>query len=584
MFSKNNILALFITIMLILIPSVSLSAVIFSESFDNIPSGWNCSQYVPVGWASLSACGSATYGGVTHYGGEITSGGRTGNSLKAWKQGQFPGDASYYGLLNYDFGADRYRDVYMRWYMKIPPGFNMTGFDYLKLWRWNFGSGGSYDKEIYLNFLQRHNGTTFWGDAHIGVYKANGDNEWAVMLENSDLPTDGQWHCYEWRVQLNTTGSSNGVLQFWLDGVLKYSATNVNYGATTTDYLRRTSLGTGNRNSGSAFQTGWQAIEFDDYVLSTTYIGPDGSPPAPSPSPSPDLTPAGMSTLFTEGFDDSNLSARGWFDNPSVTIDNSVKYSGSGSARFTWAQGSQGGFGTLRKDFTATETLYVSFYWRFNSDWVGSGVGYHPHIIYILSDLDDHWGGLAQNYLDTYIEVSNLTPRMIIQDGMNVNYSYGSLPNNLTATTENRDVAGCNGCLAGSDCGDTSACYAVGGGTYLNGRFWNGSLNFNRNTWHKVEVYLKMNTISAGRAVADGIMWMKVDGNYVINKTKMVYRTNQRPNMKWRTFVIAPYMGDGSPQLQTMWMDNLTVATGGTSDPVPVAVPSAPTGLRVLGN
>jgi len=93
-----------------------------------------------------------------------------------------------------------------------------------------------------------------------------------------------------------------------------------------------------------------------------------------------------------------------------------------------------------------------------------------------------------------------------------------------------------------------------------------------------------MNSISSGRAVADGIMWMKVDGNYVINKTKMVFRTNQRPTMKWRTFVIAPWIGDGSPQTQTMWIDNLTVATGEPTNPLPVSPPTPPTGLRIIGN
>ncbi len=283
--------------------------------------------------------------------------------------------------------------------------------------------------------------------------------------------------------------------------------------------------------------------------------------------------------FFTETFDDSSFSARGWFDNPKGVIDNSVKYAGTGSIRFAWTQGSQGGFGTLRKDFVPTDSLYISFYWRFSSNWVGSGQGYHPHIIYILSDLDDHWAGLAYNYLDTYIETDNVTPRLIIQDGINVNLSYGSVPNNLTTTTEYRDVSGCNGCLSGSDCGDFASCYNVGDNMWWNGRFWNGSSNFVRNKWNKIEVYFKMNSIAGGRALADGIMWMKVDGNYVINNSKVVYRTNNRSMLKWRTLVIAPYMGDGSPQAQTMWMDELTVADNVPGEQQP---PSPPTDLRVI--
>lgn len=132
----------------------------------------------------------------------------------------------------------------------------------------------------------------------------------------------------------------------------------------------------------------------------------------------------------------------------------------------------------MRKSFTETGSLYVSMYWRFSDTWVGSGQTYHPHIIMIPSSLDDPWGGLAYNYLDTYIEVNSLTPTVGIQDGMNVNSSYGALPNNLTTTTENRDVSGCNGCLSGSDCGDLQACYDSGVGSYWNGRGWKGSQAF----------------------------------------------------------------------------------------------------------
>jgi hypothetical protein len=101
-----------------------------------------------------------------------------------------------------------------------------------------------------------------------------------------------------------------------------------------------------------------------------------------------------------------------------------------------------------------------------------------------------------------------------------------------------------------------------------------------------------MNTVTNGLPVADGIMQMWVNGVSVYNATNRIYRNGQNPNLKWRTFVIAPYIGDGSPQLQTMWIDELTVGTGtpgGSPQPVPQpaptpphTAPAAPTGLRIL--
>ena len=172
-----------------------------------------------------------------------------------------------------------------------------------------------------------------------------------------------------------------------------------------------------------------------------------------------------------------------------------------------------------------------------------------------------------------------MTPKIAIQDSLLINYANGALPNNLTAITETRDAAGCNGCLSGGDCGSVGAsCYSNGDGTYSNGRTWNGNSELTRGTWHFVEVYLRMNSISGNKGQADGIMWMKVNGNYVINKSNIVYRTNQNPTKKWREFVIAPWIGDGSPQAQTMWMDELVMA----DNPPNGGPPEAPQNVRII--
>jgi hypothetical protein len=38
-------------------------------------------------------------------------------------------------------------------------------------------------------------------------------------------------------------------------------------------------------------------------------------------------------------------------------------------------------------------------------------------------------------------------------------------------------------------------------------------------------------------------------------------RTGQYPDMKFNQFMIAPWIGDGSPVDQTFWVDDLTIAT-----------------------
>ena len=123
---------------------------------------------------------------------------------------------------------------------------------------------------------------------------------------------------------------------------------------------------------------------------------------------------AGQNIFLNEHFNDGRLSSRGWFDAANIATDTIGCYSGSGCAKFSWANGQTRptGVTVYRYAIPATDKLYVSFYWKFDSTWIGSRQPYHPHLLYILSDLDynaDPYSSLAQNYLQTYIEVGNST-------------------------------------------------------------------------------------------------------------------------------------------------------------------------------
>ena len=80
--------------------------------------------------------------------------------------------------------------------------------------------------------------------------------------------------------------------------------------------------------------------------------------------------------------------------------------------------------------------------------------------------------------------------------------------------------------------------------------------------YHKTpEAYFQANSISGGVGVADGVIQYWFNGTLVIDRHDMMFRTGARPNIKFHQFLIAPYIGDGSPVDQYMWVDDLTVAT-----------------------
>ena len=63
-------------------------------------------------------------------------------------------------------------------------------------------------------------------------------------------------------------------------------------------------------------------------------------------------------------------------------------------------------------------------------------------------------------------------------------------------------------------------------------------------------------------ALADGIMQYWIDGTSVIDRNDIQYRTTNRPDMMFNQLLIGPYIGDGSPVDQSMFIDDLRVATG----------------------
>ena len=107
--------------------------VIFSENYDSTEwNNWNCSMGIVLPAHSQSACESDTYNGTTHYCGETVSPGRdgTGRALAMWRHnGEFGNN--YCGYLNYQFTQEEFdnhhKELFVRWYMKIPSDWDATG-------------------------------------------------------------------------------------------------------------------------------------------------------------------------------------------------------------------------------------------------------------------------------------------------------------------------------------------------------------------------------------------------------------------------------------------------------------------------
>ena len=291
---------------------------------------------------------------------------------------------------------------------------------------------------------------------------------------------------------------------------------------------------------------------------------------------------AQQTILFTEPF---NGSWTGWYDGTGGSIDTSV-YSpngGNSSARFHWNQGSTGeSGGARRRKFTPSETVYVAFDLKLgtaSAPWQGSQMPFHPHIIYLLTDANGDYSSLAWTNLTFYIEWSLFTPRLAIQDGQRINTSQltNAYPGLLGSATPHA-VAGGNG-SQNQATPISAGYYSIGAPNYANGTTWDSSsANLSNDRWHRVEVYVAMNTVSGGIPQANGVIRFWVDGALVIERTNVYLRTANFASQKFNQFVLAPYIGNGSPVAQDLWIDNLVVANQRSAA---ASIPT-PQNLRVL--
>ncbi|HVX38570.1 MAG TPA: hypothetical protein VHB25_03270 [Gemmatimonadaceae bacterium] len=283
-----------------------------------------------------------------------------------------------------------------------------------------------------------------------------------------------------------------------------------------------------------------------------------------------DTAPA-PTLLLSESFDDASLAARGWYDLPPQglqAIVTSEHRAGAGSMQVNLPAGGTVAVPsvTARHLFTPTEAVYVRYWVKHSANWVGSGQPYHPHEFYLLTTEEDAYAGPSYTHLTIYIEENVRADGgygvLAAQDSKNIDAS--RLRQDLTAVTEHRAVSGCNG----NPDGTPADCYA-NGGTWYNAKYWYSRIPIFVNApgagykgdWHEVEAYVALNSIANGIGQRDGVAQYWVDGALVIDRHDLVYRTGEHPTMRINRFLIGPYIGDGSPVAQTLWIDDLVLMT-----------------------
>jgi hypothetical protein len=317
----------------------------------------------------------------------------------------------------------------------------------------------------------------------------------------------------------------------------------------------------------------WRLTLMLPFAALASCVGGEHPITQPSQATSLTIVASGTSTpvqLLQENFEDTAFASRGWYDTRTTpTLTDTTHVVGSTHAlEVHFATGAQTPpWVAARHLFPSSPTLYVSYWVRYSVNWVGSGKPYHPHEFQIMSDLDGDYDPLADAWMGAYIEQNYQNggiPRLSIQDSKAINTSYGTPPIDLTKVTENRSVGGCNGLL---EANVVISCFSFPP-WYNDKEFRAPQVSFQptpgpgyKGNWNHVEAYFQINSIVNGIGQADGVAQYWFNGTLVIDRHDVQFRTGARPTINFHQFVMAPYIGDGSPVDQTMWVDNLLVST-----------------------
>jgi len=236
------------------------------------------------------------------------------------------------------------------------------------------------------------------------------------------------------------------------------------------------------------------------------------------------------SALITEDFEDTSYTSRGWYDVSTVANSTSEQRTGAACIEFEFDvsdQSPNGGLG--RHLFTASDDITLDYWVKYSSNWEGSGVGYHPHEFYILTDADSAYVGPASATLEVLIESHhNGSTGSYMQIGIGPSGHPGEQL--VTSAVVLTDAEGDN----------------------------------YKGDWHHIQAHLAMNS-SVG--VADGVAQLWFDSELVIDNSVMEYRARAgEDSMLFNQLLVAPYIGVGSPANQTMWLDDFDLYGGAPTD------------------
>jgi len=246
--------------------------VFFEDDFEGDPSNWICTDGPLSKWEDnyVDPCTTSIDGFGALW--KMGPGNNSSNAVYSWKKAGLTNGYRGEGRKWFT-GSDVKTDIYHRWYMKVPPAssFDKRNEEGFKFWRYLMREDGYSNPEVI--YLNAYPNSRLFSETYLTIF--NSDMSVLVQLVSIESINDNAWHCFELHMTLNSNGNSNGVVEFWVDGVRTANKTGINWGFDSQQPIafHNIDFGIGNVSDSDWFQTEWSAIGFDDIAVSTTRVG-----------------------------------------------------------------------------------------------------------------------------------------------------------------------------------------------------------------------------------------------------------------------------------------------------------------------
>lgn len=286
----------------ICIPICAQAGIIFQDNFEEQSSTWNIGkgslatpsgQSGTWGYWDRESCSSYPCGKCDQLPAQADgwmtfidfSGGRNGGKAVKWVNADACKLASnsYQGTIKWNPPNNTTKEIYWGAYWKFDPDFKMAGNNGCKIghrvWWWDSSEA---KEDLWMSISDMR----FQGNSDWKLYSSYNQTTYnhVVAAPDSSKYYDGNWHWFEFHFKLNSTHTTNdGVLEVWMDGTKYVNLQNQNFtsfnapsGSHTGWYIRevQTLLGDCQIQPYDFNNTTWKGFMIDDFMVSTTYIGP----------------------------------------------------------------------------------------------------------------------------------------------------------------------------------------------------------------------------------------------------------------------------------------------------------------------